>query len=249
MGLSYSLNGFLKREADRADERKTLKPDIEKKEGTRMGWVRNLSAGLTSAKGNSDNLNLLLNFETIHRSKEDEFFFKTDYRYGENQGVSTANRVQNGTRFNWKFDAYNYAGVGVSFLHDDAVDLSYRITPGVHAGRYVILTDMGGLSFEAGLGSTSERMAGIESTKLSFSAAQRIYWQLGDHTYITQEIAYEGFVEDPGQFNLSSYLYLDTFLGENLAWRLGLSYYYDSHPTGNLKKYDASVSSGFSYRF
>jgi type IV secretory pathway VirB6-like protein len=77
--------------------------------------------------------------------------------------------VQNGTRYNCKFDAYNYAGVGLSFLHDDAADLSYRITPGVHAGRYVVLTEMGGLSFEAGLGSTSERMAGIASTNLSFS--------------------------------------------------------------------------------
>lgn len=100
---------------------------------------------------------------------------------------------------------------------DDAADPSYCITRGVHAGRSVILTDMGGLSFEGGLESTSERMAGIASTKLSFSAAQRLDWQLGDHTYLTREIAYEGFVEDPGQDHLSSYLGLNPFLCENLA--------------------------------
>jgi hypothetical protein len=77
---------------------------------------------------------------------------------------------------------------------DDAADPSYRITPGVHAGRSVILTDMGGLSLEGGLESTSARMARIESTKLSFSAAQRLDWQPGDHTYLTREIAYAGFV-------------------------------------------------------
>ncbi|MGJ8697837.1 MAG: DUF481 domain-containing protein [Verrucomicrobiaceae bacterium] len=249
LGFAYSLNGFLKEKVKRADERKTLKKKDLKKEGNRQGWIRNVGAGIRSTKGNSDTFDTTINYETAFRSKEREFFFKGDYRYGQSKGVTTAHRLGFGSSYNWKFSPENYAGTNVSFLHDDASDLSYRITPGVHAGRYFILTDNGGFALEAGVGQMLQKQAGVSSAEPAFSVAQRLYWQLGDHTYVTQEVAYQGLLEDPADFNISSYLYLDTFLSENLSWRVGAEYYYDSTPSGTKEKGDFSLTTGIGVRF
>ena len=127
--------------------------------------------------------------------------------------------------------------------------MNYRVTPGVHAGFYPILTDYGGLSFEAGLGYTFQEEGGEILNTTSFHLAQRLYWQLSYHTYITQEISYQAFVNDPTNFNISSYLYLDTFLTDNLSWRIGLEYYYDQEPSPGAEKSDFSLLSGISVRF
>jgi len=56
-------------------------------------------------------------------------------------------------------------------------------------------------------------------------------------------------VNDPTNFNISSYLYLDTFLTDNLSWRIGLEYYYDQEPSPGAEKSDFSLLSGISVRF
>lgn len=248
-GLSYSLNGFLKEEAERPDKRKTLKKAPLKKEGNRKGWVRNASIAASSTFGNSDTINFLLNYESIFRSDEYDFSFKGDYRFSESNKSTTDNRLNLSSSYSWKFPGDVYAGVGAKFSYDDSIDLSYRIVPGIHAGKYVILTDYGGLSFEAGLGYTFQEKGGEVSERPSFNAAQRLYWQLGYHTYLTQEFAYQGFVEDPGDFNLSSYLYVDTYLTDDLSWRIGAQYFYDSRAPEGTEKTDVTFLSGVAVRF
>ncbi len=249
VGLAYSLNGFLKEEVDRADERKTLREKTLKTEGNRKGWVRNAGLGVSSTSGNSNTLNLNLNFESIYRSKERDFLFRGDYRFAETSNSTSQNRLNLLTSHSWKFDQSVYAGVGAQFAYDASSDLNYRVTPGVHAGFYPILTDYGGLALEAGLGYTFQEEGGEFTNAPSFHLAQRLYWQLSYHTYITQEVSYQAFLEDPGNFNISSYLYLDTFLTENLSWRVGLQYYYDQEPPSDKKNDDFSLLSGISVRF
>lgn len=221
----------------------------DKKEDTREGWVRNLATTTGITGGNSDHLSYHLDFETIYRSKENEFFFKTGYRYAESNGSSQQNRYQLGTRYNWKFNPYTYVGLGLSFLHDDSQDLSYRASLGAHVGHYFILTGKGGFSLEGGLSHTSESKGGNSTSYLSIQAAQRLYWQVGYHTYITQEIAYDVPAEDPGNFNINSYLYLDTILSDHLSWRVGAEFYYNSNPAAGAAKDDFSLTTGISFRF
>jgi len=248
-GLSYSLNGFLKDKEDRADERKTLKKKVEKKEGTRMGWIRNAATTVGLAQGNSDTLRFKFDYDSAFRSKTNEFFFKTGYQFGESNGSNTQNRINANIRYNWKFDPYLYAGIGSSFLHDDPADLKYRVTPGAHIGRYLILTDMGGFSLEGGLSYAYEERGDVSEGFLSLQAAQRLYWQIGDHTYITQEIAYDAPAEDPSLFNINSYLYLDTIFSERFSWRVGMEYYYNSSPASGAEKGDLSLNTGVAVRF
>lgn len=249
VGLAYSLNGFLKEEVDRADKRKTLKRKTLKTEGNRKGWVRNVGLGVSSTSGNSDTLNLNLNYESIYRSDDRDLKLKGDYRFAEKNGSTSQNKLNLSASHSWKFDKAIYTGIGTHFSYDDSIDLNYRITPGIHAGYYPILTDYGGLSFEAGLGYTFQEEGGIVTDAPSFHLAQRLYWQLGYHTYLTQEVSYQAFIEDPGNFNISSYLYLDTFLTENLSWRVGMQYYFDSQPPSGKDKDDFSFLSGISVRF
>ena len=249
IGVSYSLNGFLKEKEDRADERKTLKKKVEKKEGTPMGWIRNaaLTAGL--ARGNSENMTLKIDYDSAFRSKTNEFFLKGGFQFAESDGENVSNRFNASTRYNWKLGSRNYMGIGSGFLHDDAAQIRYRLTPGAHAGRYFILTNAGGFSLEGGLSYTTEERNSLRDNFLSIQAAQRLYWQVGQHTYITQEIAYVAPLSDPSLYNLSSYLYLDTILSEKLSWRVGAEYYFNSTPVAGAKKDDFSLSTGIAIRF
>ncbi len=249
LGLSYSLNGFLKEKEDRADQRKTLKKKVEKKEGTRDGWTRNAAITTSTAKGNSDNLRLKFDYDSAFRSKENEFFLKAGFQYAESNGQGSQNRSNFGTRYNWKFSPATYAGIGLNFLHDDSADLSYRFTPGAHIGHYVILNNYGGLSFEGGFGYTVEERGGLTDSYLALQAAQRLYWQIGAYTYVTQEIAWDAPADDPSRFNINSYLYLDTIISDDLHWRVGVEYYYNSTPATGAEKGDLSLSTGIALKF
>ncbi len=249
VGLSYSLNGFLKEKEERADTRRTLKKKIENKEGTRMGWIRNVALTTNLSGGNSESLNFQIDYDSAYRSKTNEFFLKSKFQFAESDGESQQNRLNASTRYNWKLNPYTYAGIGLGFLHDDAADLKFRISPGAHIGRYFILTNMGGFSLETGLAYTMEKRGGFTESYLSVQAAQRLYWQISSHTYITQEIAYDAPAEQPSEFNINSYLYLDTILSESFAWRFGLEYYYNSTPAAGAVEGDFSVNTGIAMRF
>ena len=249
VGLAYSLNGFLKEEIDRDDERKTLREKDLKTEGNRKGWVRNAGLGASSSSGNTNTLNLNLNYEAIYRSDERDINLKGDYRFAEANNDTTQNRLNLSASHSWKLNKATYAGIGTNFSYDTSNDLDYRITPAVHAGTHPILTDYGGLALEAGLGFTFERQGSVNTNEASFHLTQRLYWQLSYHTYVTQEITYQAFVNDPTTFNLSSYLFVDTFLTENLSWRVGVQFFYDSEPPTGAESDDFSLISGISVRF
>lgn len=249
VGLSYSLNGFLETKRDRADSRKTLKKKVEKKEGAPKGWLNNAAITTGLAQGNSDNLSFKFDYDTAFRSKTNEFFFKGTYQYAESDGAIAQNRLNASTRYNWKFDPKNYAGIGTRFLFDELSDIDYRIAPGVHAGRYFILNNSGGFSLEAGLAVTHELRDDIKDTYLTAQVAQRLYWQVGYHTYITQEISYDAPIDDPSTFNINSYLYLDTILSETFAWRVGVEYYLNSTPAEGADRNDFSFNTGIAVRF
>ena len=249
VGLSYSLNGFLEAKKDRADSRKTLKKKVEKKEGAPQGWLRNAAITTGLAQGNSDNLSFKFDYDTAFRSKTNEFFLKGSYQYAESDGARAQNRLNASSRYNWKFGPRNYVGVGTRYLYDELSRIDYRIAPGVHAGRYFILNNSGGFSLEAGLAATHELRDGIEDTYLTVQAAQRLYWQIGYHTFITQEISYDAPIDDPATFNINSYLYLDTILSETFAWRVGVEYYLNSTPAEGADRNDFSFTTGISVRF
>jgi len=213
------------------------------------GWVRNLGLAATSSSGNSNSLNLNLNFETIFRSDERDFLLRANYLFAETSNKTSQNRFRANASHSWKFNKRTYAGINTNFAYDASTDLDYRMTPGVHAGYYPLLTDYGGLSFEGGLGYTFQQEGNIVNNASSFYLAQRLYWQIGYHTYITQEISYQAFLEDVTDFNISSYLFLDTFLTKDLSWRIGLQYFYDGTPPSGLKSSDLSLLSGISVTF
>ncbi|MDB4508060.1 DUF481 domain-containing protein [Akkermansiaceae bacterium] len=77
---------------------------------------------------------------------------------------------------------------------------------------------------------------------LSIQVAQKLYWQVGHHTYLTQEIAYDDPADDSGNFNINSYLYLDTILSDHLSWRVGAEFYYNSDPAAGAEKDDTVIS-------
>lgn len=249
VGLAYSLNGFLKEEVDRADERKTLREKPLKTEGSRKGWVRNAGLTASSSSGNSNTINLNLSYESLYKSDHRDFLFRGNYRFSESNNSTSQNRLNLLASHSWKFRETLYAGTSTQFTYDASTDLNYRVTPGVHLGFFPILTDYGGLSFESGLGYTFQEEGGAITNAATFNLAQRLYWQLSYHTYITQEISYQAFIEDPSDFTLSSFLFLDTFLTENLSWRIGLEYFYDENPAPGRRKGDFSLLSGISVSF
>ena len=249
VGLAYSLNGFLKEEIDRADERKTLREKTLKTEGNRKGWVRNAGFTGSSTSGNSSTINLNLNYESIFRSDHRDFLFRGNYRFSESNSSTSQNRLNLLTSHSWKFGKSLYSGISTQFAYDASTDLNYRNTSGVHIGFHPILTDYGGLALEAGLGYTFQEEGETITNATSFNLAQRLYWQLSYHTYITQEISYQAFLENPSDFNLSSFIFLDTFLTDNLSWRIGLEYFYDGNPAPGRRESDFSLLSGISVSF
>lgn len=141
MGFTHALGGL----AEPAKEgRKSLVAESTPAEAAPLDWATTAILATNFSRGNSDNSDnskLHLDLASAYREAQYEAFHDVAYTFGENDGVTTEDRLWTTGRYNWNPDERNFLGTGVGFLRDDLADINYRITPGLVAGRYFIKND------------------------------------------------------------------------------------------------------------
>ena len=247
VGLAYALGGIP--EPDAPAGRATLAPEAEAPAAAAMGWTTTAALGVSTAQGNSDNLQASLAYDTAYRSATNEWFLTGLYTFGESDGDKSADALQISSRYNRLLSERFYVGGGVDYLRDDIAELDYRVTAIAYAGYYVIKNDQVSLSFEGGPGNTWEESNGEQNSYFTLRAAERFSWVLSDRVTFKQNAILDLDPADFDNYLLTVGAYLDTQITDSLSWRLGGTYIYDNQPNGDLENYDATLTSGIAVKF
>ncbi len=245
-GLSYSLGGF----PDPADPgRMTLKPDAAGPEAIQTGWSTTGSIGLALAKGNSDSIAVSAALDSAYRQERNETFLSAAYTFSENNGNTSADSVRASIQHNQLLTGKFFAGANIGYLRDEIADVSYRLTPAITAGYYLIKNDSMTLSLEAGPGFTFEEIGGISDDFFSIYAAQKFTWELNDRMTLNQSIVGTFDPSNSNNYFLVANAFLDTDITSNLAWRLAASYVYDNTPATGFQEDDTTLTTGITVKF
>lgn len=246
VGFTYELGGIPEPEEAGRD---TLKKAPEPKTVAPLGWTTTAGTGLSFARGNSESTNFHLNFSSAYREKRFETFYDLGYSFAEDGDSTSEDRLTASARINRTPDECNFYGAGLSFLRDDLADISYRLTPALVAGRYLIKNDTLTLSLEAGPSYRIEEVAGETDSFFSVTAAERLSWAINDYASLKQEIVANLSAENADNFTIVASARLETDFTSDLSWTLGLEYLYDNQPAAGLKKNDTSLKTGIAIRF
>ncbi|MBK8093684.1 MAG: DUF481 domain-containing protein [Verrucomicrobiaceae bacterium] len=229
--------------------RRTLKPSIALPAAPALGWTSSAAVGFTMAKGNADNLALTVNYDTAWRSATDEFLFGLIGIYGQANGTTNTQSLLLNSAYNHLLNERWYAGASLGFMHNEPADLAYRFTPGLNLGVYFIRNDRVKLSVEAGPAGVFENQGGQSRSYFAFQAGEKLSWKINDTFTIGQSLYYNAAVSDWSDSYLIATAFLDTALGDNLSFRLGITNNYDNQPAAGFKKNDFILSSGIAVKF
>jgi putative salt-induced outer membrane protein YdiY len=213
-------------------------------------WTSSFDLGASFTSGNSENLFVTASL-TLDKEFGDhnEFFANITYAYGEDNDATTTEEVLLTASWKKLFDPKNYTGLRLDGRHDDLADINYRLGLSALIGHYFVRGDDTQFSVEAGLGYTWEEQGGLNTSFVNSYFGERYELWVTDYTRIFQSIAFFGPVDDFSDYRLIGELGLETYLSQDLSFKVFLQDKFENAPAMLREQNDVKVVSGISYKF
>ena len=236
MGLSYSLGGF---------------DDFKSSDSVSIGssWSTSTSLGFGLNSGNSESKTIALSIDSSYQKSKREVLLSSKYHFAENDKTTDTDTLRANAQYNHFLSKQSYLGAGAGYLRNQLSDISYRITPSVTLGHYLIKDEDMTLSLEAGPGVTFEKVGGITDDYFSISAAEKFSWSLNEHTKLKQSLSAVVDPSDSDNYSLAADAQLDFKISASLSWQVAATWTYDNAPATDRGKDDTTVSTGISLKF
>ena len=213
-------------------------------------WTSSFDLGVSYTNGNSNTLLVTASF-TIDKEfgVANEFFANITYAYGEDEGATTTEEVLATASWRRLFSEENYSGLRLDGRHDDLADINYRIGLSALLGHYFVRNESTQIFVEGGGGYTWEEQGDETDSFFNLYLGQRINHWITDYTRVYQSFA--GFVpvDDINDFRLIGELGLETYLSQNLSFKVFLQDQFENSPAEGREENDFKVISGISYKF
>ena len=236
MGLSYSLGGF-------DDVKLTGSKSIAN------SWITATSLGFGLNSGNSESKTIGLSFDSSYRESKREVLLSSKYNFAENDNSTDTDTLRANAQYNHFFGERSYLGAGLGYLRNQLSDISYRITPSVTFGHYLVKEDDMTLSVEAGPGVTFEKVGGITDDYFSISAAEKYTWSINENTEFKQSLSAILDPSNSDNYSIAADAQLNLKISAILSWQITATWTYDNAPAVDRGKDDTTVSTGISLKF
>jgi putative salt-induced outer membrane protein YdiY len=218
-------------------------PVPEEPKGFFKGWAFTVEAGLNGSSGNSDNFSMRAGATADRLTKAMETRLRFVYRYSEDNGEASENRVEFDARNAWLFENSRWRWFAqLRYEYDEFQDWNNRLSGFTGPGYELVKNEQTSIVLRGGIGGnqrwggsddgfTLEALAAIDLTH-AFSERQKVYF--------TGEL-YPN-LEDGGEFRAfvraGWEILVDPEL--NMTLKLGIEEQYDSDPGGDADKSDFS---------
>jgi putative salt-induced outer membrane protein YdiY len=217
-------------------------------------WESTASLGFTVTGGNTRTMLATANFDTQHKSPDNEFLFGGDGTYGKDttgtNDVKSAESLHGSAQYNRLITERLFYGLRLDGLHDAVAGINYRFTASPLMGYYLIKSTNTSMVTELGPGYVYERQTG---QKPDGNAILRLGEKF-EHKFTPGTKLWQS-VEILPRVNKFSNYYLDGEIGVDTALtkHTGLTTYvvdnYYSVPTPGRLKNDIKLVSGLKIKF
>ncbi|MBK1792269.1 DUF481 domain-containing protein [Persicirhabdus sediminis] len=212
-------------------------------------WENSVDLGLSLAKGNTDNLLIKAGYNTIKKEEFDTYALDASYAFGEENG----SRNQNEFLFNSSWQRLHsekmYSKLSLIARHDEFADIDYRVSLNATLGYYVIKNDTTELSFEAGLGVTTEDKGGVQDTYANGVVGEHFSHKFSDATKLTQNFVITPRLDDFDDYHWVFDLGIETAITETMSLKFAFENKFENQPAAGSERNDLKLITGLSYKF
>lgn len=227
----------------------TLKPDGQ--------WRYLLTAGANVSSGNNNAGSLNLAAEGARQTIDDKWMWNAKADRAQNAGVDTTERYTLRSQYNRDISPDWFGFGSGETLRDTLANISARYSVASGVGRHVWRDDRGYFDVTVGLGYSHDRYVtptDIRGTmrdkygRLELVLSEESSYRLTDTTSLRQKFTLYPDLRNSGRYRAVLDTGLTVAMTETLNLSAGLSYRHDSDPGPEIKKGDAMLVTGVSFR-
>lgn len=221
--------------------------DAEALQGIR--WSHKGAVGLTNTTGSVNSLRTNFDYTAQRKSPLWDMIWETQAIYGEDDGVTSNQRISSRFQGDRSLSERWYSGLGVEFLHDSFAELDYRGAGFSTIGYRFFDNDDFKLRFEAGPGYLLEQRAGAERQAAAFRVGQFLDWQWSELTRVFQSLAYTGSFDQRDDHILTIRAGIESKLSGPWSLRLATEYIRYGASQAGAGREDFLTTLGIGYQY
>lgn len=228
----------------------TLKPDGE--------WRYLFTASANATTGNSDTANLNARGDAARVTSTDKLTFTGQASYANSDGARTTQKLSAGTQYNRDFSYSNFGFGSGDYLRDRPSNIANRYSIAGGVGRHIIREQDTTFDLSAGLGYSEDRYVtpsevadSVRSTygRLEGVLAEESNHKLTSNTGLRQKFTFFPNLRDSNAYRAQFDIGLTVAMTPTMNLTAGLNYRYNNDPGAGLKRTDAALLTGVSFRF
>ncbi len=205
-------------------------------------WEHTLSLGVTETSGNTEMRMGTASWLSEFRSLGGDLVrLSADGQNGKEKGQKTADNVKGDANYKCAFDGSLYAVADVAGLYDSVADISYRITPSVGLGCFILKDSANSFSVDIGPAYVFEKVGGVKDDYAAFRASERFERKLGAKAKCWEAVEYIPKVSDFDVYNIAGEIGAEAPLTSSINLRLVFADRYQNIPAPDHKRNDTQI--------
>lgn len=228
----------------------TLKPDGQ--------WRYLFTASANATTGNSDTANLNAKGDAVRMTEYDKLTFTGQASYANSDGAKTTQRLNAGSQYNRDFSPRNFGFGTADYVRDRPSNIASRFSVATGVGRHVIRGEDNSLDLSVGVGYSDDRYVtpsevadSVRSTygRLEGVLAEESNHKLTSNTSLRQKLTLYPNLRDSSAYRAQLDVGLTVAMTPTMNLTTGVNYRYNNDPGTGLKRTDAALITGVSFRF
>lgn len=228
----------------------TLKPDGQ--------WRYLFTASANATTGNSDTANLNAKGDAVRMTETDKLTFTGQASYANSDGAKTTQRLNAGSQYNRDFSPRSFGFGTADFVRDRPSNIASRFSVATGVGRHVLRGEDNSLDLSLGVGYSGDRYVtpsevadSVRSTygRLEGVLAEESNHKLSSNTSLRQKLTVYPNLRDSTSYRAQFDVGVTVAMTPTMNLTTGVNYRYNNDPGTGLKRTDAALVTGVSFRF
>lgn len=212
-------------------------------------WETTLSAGVSATDGNTDTKLYSAGWLSEFRFLSGDLVrLSADGQNGESEGKTNADHVKGNQNFKHLVSERAFVVGDVAELYDGIADISYRVTPSLGVGYFLIKGNQTSLSVDIGPGFQWEKIGGVKDEYAIFRAGERFEHVFESGAKVWQAAEYTPKVDDVDVYTVTAELGAEAAMTKRISLRAVLKEQYINVPAAGRERNDTQLLGGVSVK-
>jgi len=211
-------------------------------------WEHSLALGVTATSGNTDTKLYSASWLSEFRAPGGDLArLAVDGQNGENSGEKSADNVKALQNYKLVLNGH-YLVADMEELYDSVADISYRVTPSLGIGYFLLKNETQKLCIDLGPGYRWEKIGGISDDYAIFHASERYELRLSESSKCWQSVDYTPKVQDFDIYTISGEIGAEAAMTKRVNLRVVFKDQYINVPAEGRRRNDSQIIGALAFK-